>query len=62
MTEKRFKADKYFEVWDNGDFLLSFDQTVDKLNQLYEENEQLKKDIQEKEEVIEFYQRFCGKR
>ena len=29
--------------------------------EIQKENEQLKKDIQEKEEVIEFYQRFCGK-
>lgn len=44
MTGKRFKADKYyFEIWDNDEFLLSFDQTVDLLNQLNDENEQLKK-------------------
>ena len=43
MTEKRFKADKYdFEIWDNDGCLLSFDQTVDLLNQLNEENQQLK--------------------
>ncbi len=55
MTEKRFKADKYyFEIWDNDEFLLSFDQVVDLLNQLNNENEQLKakndgleKDLQE---------------
>lgn len=46
MTEnKRFKADIYnFEIWDDDVFLLSFDQTVDLLNQLNEENEQLKKE------------------
>ena len=43
MTEKRFKADNYnYEIWDNDEFLLSFDQTVDLLNQLNDENEQLK--------------------
>ena len=42
MTEKRFKADNYFEIWDNDGCLLSFDQTVDLLNQLNEENQQLK--------------------
>lgn len=49
MTEKRFEADKYNEIWDNGDFLLSFDQTVDLLNQLNDENEELK---QFKEDVF----------
>lgn len=44
MIEKRFKADNYyFEIWDNDEFLLSFDKTVDLLNQLNDENEQLKK-------------------
>ena len=33
-----------------------------RLDTVEKENWQLKKDIQEKEEVIEFYQRFCGKR
>lgn len=37
------------------------EEQIIKLNELAEENEQLKKNIQEKEEVIEFYQRFCGK-
>ena len=48
MTEKRFKADKYyFEIWDNDEFLLSFDQTVDLLNQLNDENEQLQSELNE---------------
>ena len=56
MTEKRFKADKYnFEIWDNDDFLLSFDQTVDLLNQLNEENEQLKSELEEVVEVCRKY-------
>lgn len=46
MTGKRFKADEYYEVWDNDKFLLSFDQIVDLLNELNDENEQLKKDIE----------------
>ena len=66
MTENRFKADKYnFEIWDNGDFLLSFDQTIDLLNSLNDENEQLKqfkkkvfalidKEITQNEEAIEW--------
>lgn len=53
MTKKRFKADKYyFEIWDNGDFLLSFDQTVDLLNQLNDENKQLKQKIKSINEIL----------
>lgn len=56
MTEKRFKADKYnFEIWDDDAFLLSFDQTVDLLNQLNEENEQLKSELEEVAEVCRKY-------
>ena len=44
MAEKRFKADKYyFEIWDNDEFLLSFDQTVNLLNQLNDENNKINK-------------------
>lgn len=39
---KRFKADEYYEVFDNDEFLLSFDQVVDLLNELNDENEELK--------------------
>lgn len=53
MTEKRFKAGKYFEVWDNDDFLLSFDQAVDLLNQLNDENEQLRKENKELHFIIQ---------
>lgn len=42
MTEKRFKTEDYFEVWDNDEFLLSFDEAVDLLNQLNDENKKLK--------------------
>ena len=61
MTEKRFKADKYFEIWDNDDFLLSFDQTVDLLNQLNDENEQLKKENKElrQDNDIKFWKLQC---
>lgn len=49
MTEKRFTLEEFglnFIVNDNGRNLTA-KQTVDKLNQLYEENEQLKQQIQQ---------------
>lgn len=64
MTEKRFtlayEKGNWWAVKD-GDITLGKEEVVGLLNALHEENEQLKKNIQEKEEVIEFYQRFCGK-
>ena len=71
MTEKQFKlfVGKNYGVqkvdgeviFDSIISMAEADVLVDLLNDLTEENEQLKKDIQEKGEVIEFYQRFCGK-
>ena len=73
MTEnKRFTIITVLGDWGikdtQSDELLFFattgelDKTVDMLNSLAEENEQLKKDIQEKGEIIELYQGFCGGR
>ena len=61
MTEKRFEADKYnFEIWENGDVLLSFDQTVDLLNQLNDENEHLQKEVKSKQRVINAYEQYIN--
>ena len=38
------------------------DDFLELVNTISAENEQLKKDIQDKEEIIELYQGFCGKR
>lgn len=48
MTEKRFKADNSaYEIWDNDGFLLSFDQSVDLLNELSTKCSQLEKENEE---------------
>lgn len=65
MTEKRFKADNYyFEIWDNDGILLSFDQTVNLLNQLNDENEQLKQQLANVDKLIDSkikeYQKYDG--
>lgn len=68
MTDKRFenrlnkdnvKFNTLNPVWDNEkqDALNVFEM-IDMLNHLHEENEQLKKEIEEKEKVIKFYHRF----
>ena len=62
MTEKRFKADNYsFEIWDNDEFLLSFDKTVDLLNQLNDENEQLKVEINQLKHDLALYEEETAK-
>ena len=55
MSEKRFTIDDIYCFYDNGNPLHS-GQVVDLLNSLYEENEQLRKELKEiKENPINYF-------
>ena len=60
MTDKRLIVRDYDYAWVDtitGN-VIEIEDAFDLVNNLHEENEQLKKEIEEKEEVIKFYHRF----
>ena len=66
MTEKRFTVQSsylgLYTIFDEKEMKpLSRRDCVDLLNAQHEKNEELKQDIQDKEEIIELYQGFCGR-